>query len=129
VSISVTVFSVLWRDKGGGASDVVDGATRRRVCFSSGGGSTSVTEVTLAAARSSRYSGKCGSSGAAGGAGTSASSELPMSACNLASDLAMRRSCTRLRTFRSVSIGPRRDCDRPLIDSESESDSHTDCSP
>lgn len=52
-----------------------------------------------------------------------------MSACSLPSDLAIRRSCTRLRTFRSVSIGPRRNCDVRVMDSESESDSHTDCSP
>jgi hypothetical protein len=46
----------------------------------------------------------------------------------LSPDLAVRRSWTRLRTFRSVSIGVRRDCDLGAMDPESESDSHTDCS-
>lgn len=165
-SISPDNFSLLCRDDCGRDSDVVDGATKRSVCFRGGGGGSKslVMEMTLAAPRLSsrvRLCGRVAGSGRPASSGDVAHNApwlvapvvvvrvvvtvppillvevvivvpfvlLLRSACNLASDLAMRRSCTRLRTFRSVSMGPRRDCDLPLIDPDSESDSQTDCSP
>lgn len=166
-------FSPLWCDWERG-SDVVEGATKRKVCLSGGGGAiidkvtSSGMEVTLAAARLFSNARLAAASGCAASSGSAlltltltltpplfpspcalalldlvlplvvvppmlvivvALVGLLISACNLASDLAMRRSCTRLRTFRSVSMGPRRDCEVPLIEPESESDSQTDCSP
>lgn len=106
--------------------EVIDGATSRKVCLL-GRGNRSGTDVIPAADCAACTYVRC--RGAAQSLPGEMGDELSISACSLPFDFAMRRSCTRLRTFRRVSIGPRRNCDVPMMDSVSESDSHTDCSP
>lgn len=125
-STSELLILLFLRERGGRVREVEEGATRRNVCSALLDRTASL--LVLGRSMLGRKASGIGSPRISSGMHGNCSKAWPSSIvwCSLGWDFAAR-SLARLRTLRSVSMG-RRDMDLRPADSESESDSQTDCS-